>query len=82
MAALPTRAEIETELAAVRLARLRVIQTEEIQGNVQGRQTTTHGMNALDRLNKQEEYLSAQLSRLDAEGNRRGIRPRYGVPVH
>lgn len=81
MAATPTRAELEAELTSVRAARLRIIENEEVQGSVQGRQTTRHGMSSLEFLNKQEQYLLSQLSRLDASGNSKGIRPRYGVPV-
>lgn len=80
MAGLPTKAEIEAELAAVREARLRIIKTEETQGSVQGRQTTRPSPNHLDALNKQEQYLLQQLARFDANGNYvKGKRPRYGV---
>lgn len=74
-----TKAEIEEELAEVRAARLRILKNKEIQGSQGGRQTTLPGPNHLEALNAQEKYLLGLLSRLDADGNYVGIRPRYGV---
>ena len=79
MAGEMTVTEIETELAAVRAARLEIINTKEIQGSQGGRQTTRHTMSSLEYLNAQEKYLMGLLQGLDADGNSKGIRPRYGV---
>lgn len=79
MSATMTRAEIENELAELRTARLEVIKNREVQGSQGGRQVTKHSLSSLDHLNAHEKYLLGLLSRMDADGNRTGIRPRYGV---
>lgn len=79
MSARMTREEIIAELAEVRAARTEIIKSREVQGSQGARQQTKHPMSALVHLNEQEKYLLGMLSRLDSNGNRTGIRPRYGV---
>ncbi len=74
-----TFAEIENELTEIRSARLDIIKSREVQGSQGGRQTTKHAMISLTYLNEREKQLIGMLSRMNEDGTRKGIRPRYGV---
>lgn len=74
-----TQAQIETELTAVNAAILRITEQKTSTYSVQSRQVAFEGAGKLDALYKRQQYLEAQLSRLQANGGVPGIRLRYGV---
>lgn len=76
-----TRDQILEELEEVRESRLRIIRNEDVMFTQGSKQVQRDTKAALAVLDEHERYLTRLLSRLDENGNPRGIRIRTGVPI-
>ncbi len=72
-----TATQISTELEQINLAILRITESKVSTFSTGGRQVAFEGAGKLEALYKRQQYLEAQLSRLERGGA--GIPVRYGV---
>lgn len=74
-----TASQIETELATINAAILRITENKVSSFSTGGRQVAFEGALKLEQLYTRQQYLEAQLARLNSTGGRGGIPVRYGV---